>query len=476
MGHRGVKGDTMESKRVVKARKIGWVNCILLTVFLIGIPSFVHADISDILLKFYPYITAQEEYSTNILLSPNPDKLDDWITTVTPGLRFSHLQAGRNGIDLDVNGGYNYYAKNNDLSYWSASGRLDAWYAVTPRLTFRLRDYLVRSDAARESRYQSQYLYDAEGNYIGDTQPDQFLLATQRGVQAIYFRNVVEPRVEYRFGRENLASLLYRNNIYRNKNKDLYDDSTEHSVNPLLNYWFDVRNGVSLEYIFTYGVFVGSEGAQDLVGHEVRTRYTHRVDPKLSFFGEYIFIADNFESPGVDYDVHNPSLGMEYKFSPTLTGTLQGGYFWQLAEDDSTNRGPFFRVSLIQRGQKTSYALTGEGGYYRDYFTSENLGFQKYYRAYGTINHRLTNRLTVQLTGSGERPWYQEGRKDWIWDGRVSASYMLHRWVTVALEGGYRECRSTVESFDYTEYSGIFRITVARPGYQPAIPMGRSTL
>jgi len=463
MGYRGMKGETMKSEKIVKVRRKAWMNWTLMALFFIGIPSFVHADISDMLLNFYPYITAEEEYSTNIFLSPNANKIDDWITTVIPGLKFSKLQAGAYGIDLDVSGGYTYYAKNHDFSYWSPKGNLNAWYAVTPKLTFRLKDYLIRSDAAREARYQN--LYDAEGQYIGDTQPDQYLLATQRGAHAIYLRNVVEPSVQYRFGRENLASLLYRNNIYRNKNP-LFEDSTENTINPLLNYWFDIRNGITLEYLLTFGNFQVSD---DLVGHVARGRYTHRVDPKLSFFGEYTFTRDDFERPGIDYDAHNPSLGTEYKFSPTLTGTLQGGYFWKLSDDDSTTRGPFFRVSLIQRAQKTSYTLTGEGGYYRDYFTSENLGFAKYYSAYGTINHKLTQRLSVQLTGSGNRAWYSGNRKDWIWVGGVGASYMLFRWVTVALEGAHREARSNVEGLGYSEYSGIFRITVARPGYQAGI-------
>jgi hypothetical protein len=238
----------------------------------------------------------------------------------------------------------------------------------------------------------------------------------------------------------------------------------ENTISPLLNYWFDIRNGITLEYRLTFGDF---ETSSDLVGHEARGRYTHRVDSKLSFFGEYTFMRYDLESPGVDYDVHNPSLGMEYRFSPTLTGALQGGYYWQLADDeDSESRGPFFRVSLLQRGQKTTFFLFGEGGYYKDYFTSENLGFQKYYRAYGTITHRLTPRLGFQLTGSMERPWYSDGRKDWIWDTRVSAFYSLFRWLTVALEGGTRGANSTVDGLGYTEYRGIFRITLARPGYQ----------
>ena len=78
--------------------------------------------------------------------------------------------------------------------------------------------------------------------------PDQFILSTQRGVHAIYLRNVVEPSMEYRFGRENLLSVLYRNNIYHNQSP-LFEDSQENTVNPRLNYWFDIRNGITLEYI-----------------------------------------------------------------------------------------------------------------------------------------------------------------------------------------------------------------------------------
>jgi hypothetical protein len=453
MGYRGMKGETMKSERIAKARKRAWMSWTLVTLFFIGIPPVVHADVSDILLNFHPYITAQEEYSTNILLSPNAYKLDDWITTVIPGLRFSKLQAGGYGIDLDVAGGYTYYAKNHDFSYWSPTGRLDTWYAMTPKLTFRVRDFLIRSDAAREERYDN--LYNAEGQYIGGTEPDQYLLSTQRGVHAIYIRNVVEPSIVYRFGRENLASLLYRNNIYRNNNP-LYEDSTENTINPILNYWLDIRNGVTLDFSYTSGYF---ETSPNMKGLESRGRYTHRFDPRLSLFGEYSFIREHFENPGVDYDVHNPSMGIEYKFSPTLTATLQGGYFWESAQDDTRSRGPFFHVSLVQTGRKTSYTLIGEGGYNRDYFTAQNLGFSKYYKAYGTINHQFTQRMSVRATGSMERPMYSNGQKDWIWEGRITASYLLFRWLSIALEGVHREDRSNVEGGGYSEYSGIFRIT-----------------
>jgi hypothetical protein len=59
-----------------------------------------------------------------------------------------------------------------------------------------------------------------------------------------------------------------------------------------------------------------------------------------------------------------------------------------------------------------------------------------------------------------ERPKYSNGRKDWIWDGRIRASYLFFQWLTGALEGGHREAHSNVDGVGYSEYSGIFRITV----------------
>ncbi|MBM4305558.1 MAG: hypothetical protein FJ123_02370, partial [Deltaproteobacteria bacterium] len=57
--------------------------------FLMMIPSVLHAEMGDIFSHFKVYITLQEEYNSNIDLSPNRIKRDDYITTITPGLKFS---------------------------------------------------------------------------------------------------------------------------------------------------------------------------------------------------------------------------------------------------------------------------------------------------------------------------------------------------------------------------------------------------
>jgi len=401
------------------------------------------AQRGDIAPGFHPYITVQEEYSNNIFLTKR-DKVDDFITLVYPGLRFYALSEKNYGIDLDILAGYTYYAKNHDLSYFSPSGTLNAWYAMNQNLTFRVRDYAIRSDENRESLYSA------------GAPSDQFVISTVRGQKAIYNRNVVEPSVEYRFGKEDSLSILYRNNVYHNDNSQ-FEDSQENTINPRFTYWFDIRNGVSLDYFLTFGSYARSP---DQVVQGARPRYTYRFDLKTSIFGEYYFERDHFKFPGVDYDVHNPSIGIEYRFSPTLTGTAQGGYFWSLPNQGSEARGPTYTISLTETSPKTAYTLTFQGGYTEDYFTAQNLGLTKYYRAYGTILHQLTGKTAVRLTGSVERESFPSSdQKDWIWGIWGDVSYRLLKWLTVGMQVSYREDHSNIDAADYSEYRGIIKVT-----------------
>jgi hypothetical protein len=409
--------------------------------FLIS-PSIGEAQEGDFLSKFHPYITVQEEYNDNIHLT-NTNKIDDFITTVSPGLKFSALSEQHYGVDLDFRAGFVYYARDHDFNYFSPSGNLNAWYAMTPTLKFKVRDYLIRSDAAREQAYTA------------NAPADQFLLSTQRGQHAIYIRNVVEPSVDYQFAKDGLISVLYRNNIYRNQNR-LYEGSMENTINPKLTYQFDIKNGVSLDYYLTSGTY---QHSPDQLAQGVTPRYTYRFNPRTSIFGEYHFEWQDFKSPGVDYYVHNPSLGIQYQFSPTLTGTAQVGYFWQIPEQGSETRGPSFNLSLVKSAQRTTYSLSFQGGYTEDYFTAENRGFVKTYMVYGTISHKLTDKMTVGVNGSMQRAIYGNDQKDWIWGISGNASYALLRWLSLSLQLAHTEDHSNISNLDCSQYRAIFTAT-----------------
>jgi hypothetical protein len=229
---------------------------LLFALILVGaVPGGRCAEKKDLISYFQPYITVVEEYNSNIFLSPTNER-HDFITTIAPGLRVSSLPRSATtgefwrppaaeepevGFDLDLLPGFVFYARDSSDDYISFLGNLEAWYTVDRRLTFRVRDYAVRSEDPVEEDYAPEAL------------PGETLLGRQRE-RSIYFRNVIQPSVEYQFGRENRIALNYINNLYRNESR-FYEDSTEHYVNPRLDYWFDIRNGISMEYGFTSGSF-----------------------------------------------------------------------------------------------------------------------------------------------------------------------------------------------------------------------------
>jgi len=424
---------------------------------LLGAPSIGYTDIGDILSKFQLYGNVQETYDNNVNLAPR-NKKDDFITNVSLGLRFSTLprsettgefqrpsstEETKYGINLDFLPAYVSYAKQTNDNYLSLSGNLDTWYTWDRKLTFRVKDYLIRSDVPWEQ------------NYAAGALPGQILLGTQRG-RAIYFRNVVQPSLEYRFGREDIISINYLNNVYRNQRSSLFEDSTENYINPKLTYWFNIRNGLTLDYFLTLGNY---ERSPDQIAQGAMARYTYRFDPRTSIFGEYYFGRQNFESPGVDYDLHRPSLGIGYKFSPTLSGSAQAGYFWQLPDQGSKTQGLSINVDLTKTAAKTTYTLSLQGGYTEDYFTAENHGFATYQQVIGTITHQLTQRAAVTFSGRYQRPKYNNGQVDNIWGVTTGTSYQILRWLTLALDLSYAGDHSNRELSNYTDFRGIFRIT-----------------
>ena len=431
--------------------------CLILMPFLLSAPSIGYTDTGDILSRFQLYGTVQETYDNNVDLTPR-NKRDDFITNVSLGLRFSTLprsettrefrqpsttEETRYGIYLDFLPGYVFYAKQTNDNYLSLSGNLDTWYTWDRKLTFRVRDSLIRSEEPLEQAYAVGAL------------PGQILLGSQRR-RAIYVRNVVQPSLEYRFGREDIFSINYLNNVYRNQKSSLFEDSTENFINPRLTYWFNIRNGLSLDYGLTLGNF---QRSPDLISHTTTARYTYRFNPMTSVFGEYTFLSRNFKSPGIDYDVHRPSFGIEHAFSPALSGRGQLGYFWQNPEKGSKAGGFFYDVSATQRAERTTYTLGLQGGYTEDYFTAENLGFAKYHQVIGTITHQLTQKAAATFSGRYQRPKYNNGQVDNIWGVTTGTSYRILRWLTLALDLSYAEDHSNREVNNYTDFRGIFRIT-----------------
>ena len=391
-----------------------------------------------------PYVTVQQRYTSNVDLLPDgPGKKEDWITTIFPGISFISNDA-RLGAELNYRAGFNFYAHESDRNYVSHDGLVNLRYNPDPRLTFRLRDFLQRSDEPRQEAYAA-----GQAGY---------LLTSYAGRQR-YWRNVFEPAVDWQFARESTIGLYYRNNILRNDNNDLYEDSTENYISPRLTYWFDQRNGIVLEYGYLDGDF---DRSADLKGHRAYVRYNHRASATTMLFIEYEYLMRDYDSPGIDYTVNAPAAGIEYRFSPTLTGVARAGYFWQNPERFEGQDGFNGLLSLTQRDRLTTYSLILEGGYREDLFTADNLGFTQYARASAIVNHRLTERFSVGLIGIVERTdYFQNPRKDWLYTADATADYRILRWLTIGARVGYAEDDSNIPALSYDEWHAFLTLTAS---------------
>ena len=391
-----------------------------------------------------PYVTVQERYTSNVDLAPDgPLKKEDWITTVYPGISFISNDA-RLGAEINYRAGFNFYAHESDRNYVSHDGLVNLRYNPDPRLTFRVRDFLQRSDEPRPAVYGA-----GQAGYQ---------LTSYQGRQR-YWRNAFEPAVDWQFARESTIGLYFRNNILRNDDNNLYEDSTENYISPRLTYWFDQRNGIILEYGYTDGDF---DTSPDLKGHRVYVRYNYRASAMTTLFVDYEYLTRDYDSPGIDYTVNSPTVGIEYRFNPTLTGVARAGYFWQNPEQYDGQDGFNGMLSLTQRDRLTNYSFILEGGYREELFTAENLGFTQYYRASAIVTHRLTERFSVGLIGIVERTDYaQNPRKDWLYTADATADYQILRWLTIGARAGYGEDDSNIPTSSYDEWHAFLTLTAS---------------
>ena len=415
---------------------------VLAFTLLLCLPWATIVQAQELLSKFQPYVSVKEEYNDNINLTASNEK-EDYITTIQPGIRFNNMSE-RAGVDLDYALGAVFYAKNDDLNYISHKASLNAKYLTDKHVSFYLKESFIRSDNPRELEY------------FTTVEENRQVLAT-RTERAIYWRNVVAPTVEYQFGAENRAGVNYRNNIYRTQSES-GENSQENFINPFFSYWFDKRNGVSLEYGLTFGDF---ENDPDLTGHRASVRYTNRISPRSSLFTEYAYSKRTFASPSdADYDIHDPTIGITYAFSPALTASGQIGYFWANPKTGDEESGLSYKGELAHLGRRTAFKLSLQGGYTEDFFTSENLGFSRYHRLIATLDHKLGTRLSVGCFGNLERAEYNNPEHDdTIWGIGGTASYLLLKWLKISLHVAHRERRSNVDTYEYKENTAMLQLT-----------------
>jgi hypothetical protein len=420
--------------------RLSWAIIAVLLFFAVNIlPAY--GDVMEHLEKFHPFISLQEEYNSNIN-STQDNPYSDFITTISPGLKYTAKGAGYD-FDLAYQLGFNFYAQNPNNNYISQDGHLKTFYSFNPRWTVRLNETLTRS----RDGFQSYSI----------TTPTGQQTTTDTGQNpGLYLRNIFEPGLDYKFGRENLFTLNYLNGIYR-PDGDTSQSTTVNSLTPSLTYWFSIRHGVSLNYSYTQ-----AEYTQDpnWVGNDINARYLYRFNPQTLAYGEYRYAVFDYEFPGRDYSVQSPIVGLEHAFSATLTGKARFGWFWQLVDVGPSFNGPVYNLSISQAVQRTVYTLGFEGGFRLNILTTDNLGFSRYDQVTANVTHQLQERLSVGLTGLLFRNEYQlPNRVDVSYSLVGNFSYQPLKWMTVSLQAFINGQNSDTEGNSYQQNRILLKLT-----------------
>jgi len=402
--------------------------------------------------QIHPYISVKGEYSDNLNLT-NENQKKDFYTTISPGVKFSTMDA-QSGVTLDANAGAVLYNEYTNLNYIRGKVNLDSKYLTSSHFNFYLQNSYIRSDDPREREF------------FTTTADNKFVLATetQRGV---YWRNVVSPTVEYQFGPESRVGVTYRNNVYQTAAIGS-ENSMENDVSPFITYWLNSQNGISMSYAYTNGHF---ETSPDFNGHKANASYMLRFTPKATATLNGSYTKQEYTVQSVqymDYAIYESSLGISYLVSSTLSASAQIGYYWQNREIGQNNNGVTFTADITQQDARTTYKLSVQGGYTQDFFTAQNLGFQKYYRATGSITHNLDRKLSIRCLGGVERSESElasvsdPGRRETTWGAGANLSYLPFKWLNFSLEYVYNQRNANYfyeATNEYKENRGMLTVT-----------------
>jgi hypothetical protein len=424
---------------------------------------------------FTPRATVTERFSDNIYLTKN-DKEDDFITTPTVGFTLE-LPGQGTGFLLAYDGGYSFYAKNDENDGWQHNALANFWHNFTRETRLDVNNaFLYTKDPLGNRDVVNQ-----QGNVVA---PGDY--SAREGLNT-YYRNYSTARLTHQFGPENSTYAQFIYGFLKN-DSDQYQDSQEISPSVGMTYWFSTWTGIELEGVYLRGLYSGGQAAannqdgtdqDDFNEVSGRVRLNHRLSPSYGFFEQYRQIYRNYDGnqagqtqqgtdgqQNQDYMVYAPSVGVFYQFDPTLTASLGVGYYYQQVQNGKDQQGPFptAEINKLWDYQRWSIRTRGSAGIGSDDFSAQNEGFERYAQADITGRYNFTRQFYGEASFLYRYSDYinnADGEVDHYISPRIGLGYEVFRWMNVNLSYSYNKLIATNSSVsDYEENSVLLTVTL----------------
>jgi hypothetical protein len=402
---------------------------------------------------FAPRLSITGVYTDNLYLAPedHPDAdvdptrrvEDDFITILGAGLTVQ-LLGKFSGAEISYDPSYATYDEFDLSNGWRHSAAFSGWIELSKNTRLDARDLF--------------YYTDDPLNAGGDS-------TTRRGREP-YLENTAGLGLTHQFGEADSINLDYEYSILENEDEDIEDNARSRpSIG--LTYWFIPRQlGFETNVFYRRAEFEVSDGFDEWYGS---ARLIKRFTRHFEGFVQYEHTVMDFDGETENYQIYNPSIGINYSTDETSNLSLRVGYFlqdWEVNEEDEDRSG--ITVSGILDKSWTfsrgSIYLTGSSGYDNEaYFGAENVGFDVYYQAGCIASYGFTRHITGDIFGSYRIDNYvniDPERDDKTARAGLGLTIQPLTWMSIELNYTYRSVDSTLDIDDYEENRGLIRIAL----------------
>ncbi|MBL0732757.1 MAG: outer membrane beta-barrel protein [Desulfosarcina sp.] len=403
---------------------------------------------------FTPRISVSEEYSDNIYLSSR-FKEHDYLTSITPGFTLD-FPGQRGGATISYDPSFVFYKKETDNNTIRQSAQFSLWNNLWKNTRLEFNNSYLRT----EDPLEDEDFFLETGESLRD--PDH----TVRQSREPYYINTASLNLTHQFGAADFFRMGYVFGLRQNDNPT-EDDNKSHSPSIGLTYWFLPDMAVETNLAYTKAEYSGSDDpSDDSKEWKAGFKLIKRFSRHLEGFINYNHTIMDYKGDEEDYQVFDPSIGINYAISDDTRLNIGIGYFIQNRENSDGDSGLSLTGDLgktwdFKRG---SIDLTGVIGYDEANLGAENLGFEKYYQVKGSAEYSFTQRLSANINYSFRRDKYvdtDENRIDRTSRFGTGFRYAPTRWMFFSLDYSYNTVTSTDREDEYDENRVIFSISLS---------------